>query len=229
MPWAVKWAASLPVVVVLPVPLTPTIMMTSGAVAGWVIGAGDAVEDGLELELEQALEFGAALDAVAEGALAQVLDDLRGGGGADVGGEQDGVEVGERGVSISRVRAMTEPMDSERVSRVRVTACFMRSKKPSLASGTGAGSGSGTVGVSGSGARLPKKEKAMSGSSLADGRSIDGISMVGKRGAWRWRLRRWFPWRSICGPVTGRIGTGSMARCGSGIWEKGNMQVSRSS
>ncbi len=71
--------------------------MTSGAVAGWWIGAGDAVEDGLELELEQALELGAAFDAVAEAALAEVFDDLRGGGGADVGGEQDGVEVGERG------------------------------------------------------------------------------------------------------------------------------------
>src|SRR5271170_6283443 len=34
--------------------------------------------------------------------------------------------------STSRVRATMEPMDSVKDSRVRVTACFMRSKRPTL-------------------------------------------------------------------------------------------------
>ncbi len=50
-------AASLPEVVVLPVPLTPTIMMTSGGACGVGDWAGDAVEDGLQLGLEEVLEF----------------------------------------------------------------------------------------------------------------------------------------------------------------------------
>ena len=72
-------------VVVLPVPLTPTIMMTSGGVAGCATGLGDAVEDLLELGFEELLELVAALDAGAEGALAEVFDDDGGGGRAEVG------------------------------------------------------------------------------------------------------------------------------------------------
>ena len=59
--------------------------------------------------------------------------------------------------STSRASASTEPIDSEKESRVRVTACFMRSKRPrdceSLPSSVGPESD----------ARLPKREKAMWG------------------------------------------------------------------
>jgi hypothetical protein len=54
------------------------------------------------------------------------------------------------------VRAMTELMDSVKDSRVRVTACFMRSKRPRFGS-----CGSGAAGWSGSAGRLPKREKAI--------------------------------------------------------------------
>src|SRR5438445_206436 len=58
--------------------------------------------------------------------------------------------------STSRVSATMELMDSVNDSRVRVTASFMRSKKPRLGS-----CGSGALGWSGSGGRLPKMEKTM--------------------------------------------------------------------
>ncbi len=60
---------------------------------GFVDGVQDAEDFGFELELE----FGAVGDAVAEGAIAQAGDDLVGGGGADVAGEEGEFEVVERG------------------------------------------------------------------------------------------------------------------------------------
>ena len=61
-------------------------------------GAGDAVEDMLEFGFEELLEFVAALDAGAEGALAKVFHDEGGGGGAEVGGEEERLEVDEGGL-----------------------------------------------------------------------------------------------------------------------------------
>ncbi len=61
-------------------------------------GAGDAVEDGLEFGFEELLEFIAALDAGAEGALAKVLHDEGGGGSAEVCGEEERLEVDEGGL-----------------------------------------------------------------------------------------------------------------------------------
>ena len=55
-----------------------------GRCGGRGVGAGDAVEDGFEFELEETAEFRAAVDSLAEGTLLEVLDDLGGGGGADV-------------------------------------------------------------------------------------------------------------------------------------------------
>src|SRR6202035_44741 len=55
------------------------------------------VEDLLQLGFEELLEFVAALDAGAEGALAKVFHDDGGGGGAEVGGEEEGFEIEESG------------------------------------------------------------------------------------------------------------------------------------
>ena len=88
----------MPEVVVLPVPLTPTIMMTSGGVGGWVTGRATPSRICLELLLEELFELGAAGDAGAVGALAEVFEHDGGGGGADVGGEEDGLEVGDGGL-----------------------------------------------------------------------------------------------------------------------------------
>ncbi len=68
-----------------------------GRRVGMVDGPSDAVEDGFELGFEELLELVAALDSGAEGALAEVFEDQGGGGGSDVGGEQDGFEVVEGG------------------------------------------------------------------------------------------------------------------------------------
>ena len=84
-------------VVVLPVPLTPTIMMTSGGVAGCWMGWATPSRICLSSGFEELLEFGAALDAGAEGALAEVLHDDGCGGAADVGGEEERLEAGEGG------------------------------------------------------------------------------------------------------------------------------------
>jgi len=68
------------VVVVLPVPLTPTINDYLGWGGRVTDGPGDVVQDLLQLGFEELLEFLAALDAGAEGALAEVLHYERGGG-----------------------------------------------------------------------------------------------------------------------------------------------------
>ena len=68
-----------------------------GRSSGMLDGAGYAVEYLLQLGLEELLEFVAALDAGAEGALAQVFHDDRGGGGAEIGGEEKRLEVEESG------------------------------------------------------------------------------------------------------------------------------------
>src|SRR5260370_8719432 len=60
-------------------------------------GGGYGVEDLLEFGLEELLEFGSALDAGAEGALAEVLHDDGGGGAADVCGEEERLGAGEGG------------------------------------------------------------------------------------------------------------------------------------
>ena len=56
-------------------------------------GAGYGVQDWPELGFEKALEFVAAVDSGAKGALAKVFEDEGGGGRAEVGGEEDGLEV----------------------------------------------------------------------------------------------------------------------------------------
>jgi len=86
------------VVVVLPVPLTPTMRMTSGGGGRVLDGVGYAVEDLAQLGLEDLLELGPALDAGAQGALAEVLHDDGSGGAADVGGEQAWLKLVERGL-----------------------------------------------------------------------------------------------------------------------------------
>ena len=58
---------------------------------------GLVIEDGLELKLQQPAKFSAAFDALAQSPLTKVLDDLRGSRGADIGGEQDGLKLVERG------------------------------------------------------------------------------------------------------------------------------------
>jgi len=67
--------------------------------------------------------------------------------------------------STSRVSASTDPIDSEKESRVRVTACLMRSKKPRFSSTRGASPFASkflrSSVVSESDPRLPKKENAM--------------------------------------------------------------------
>src|SRR5271170_1791830 len=64
--------------------------------------------------------------------------------------------------STSRVRAMMEPSDSVKDSRVRVTACFMRSKRPNFDAGISCcGWGSSEVSCL---SRFPKRdEKTMLG------------------------------------------------------------------
>src|SRR6185437_12494579 len=64
---------------------------------GMLDGMRYAVEDLLQLGFEELLELGAALDAGAEGALAQVFDDDGGGGCAEIGAEQNGFEPDEGG------------------------------------------------------------------------------------------------------------------------------------
>jgi hypothetical protein len=61
-------------------------------------GLGHAIEDLLQLGFEKPFEFAATLDAGAEGALAQVFEDDRGCGAADVGGEEDRFEANEGGL-----------------------------------------------------------------------------------------------------------------------------------
>jgi len=60
-------------------------------------GSVDGIEDAEDLGFELQLELGAVGDAVAEGSIAQAGDDLVGGGGADVAGEEGELEVVERG------------------------------------------------------------------------------------------------------------------------------------
>ena len=62
------------------------------------MGGDDLVEDVLELELEERFELGAGLDAFTEGALAKVFEDDLRGGGAYVGGEEQGFERIEGGL-----------------------------------------------------------------------------------------------------------------------------------
>ncbi len=61
-------------------------------------GTGYAVEDLLEFGLEETLEVVAALNADAEGALAEVFHDEGGGGCAEVCGEEDGLQADEGGL-----------------------------------------------------------------------------------------------------------------------------------
>jgi hypothetical protein len=59
---------------------------------------GYAVEDLLELLLEELLELRSTLDAGAQGSLAEAFHDDSGGGGAEVGGEEHGLKRVERGL-----------------------------------------------------------------------------------------------------------------------------------
>ena len=67
--------------------------------------------------------------------------------------------------SISRVSASTDPIDSVNESRVRVTACFMRSKKPRFSVNASLVEDSPALSFSFSASesvpRLPNKEKTI--------------------------------------------------------------------
>ena len=67
---------------------------------GWRVGDRfvDGVEDVEDLGFEEPLELGAVGDAAAEGDVAELGDDLLGGAGADIRGEQGELEVVERGL-----------------------------------------------------------------------------------------------------------------------------------
>ena len=80
--------------------------------------------------LEQRAKFFAAFDGLAAGALAQRVEDLGGGLHADVAGDQRRLQLLEALSSTVRVMATMSSILEVNDSRVRVTACFMRLKKP---------------------------------------------------------------------------------------------------
>ena len=110
----------MPIVVVLPVPLTPTMSVTCGEWPLTTPGPGrcvvDRVEDAPDLALDQLAQAFAAARAVADRG-----DDLLGGGDADVGRNQqllerlDRIDVDLSGVRPARVGALddlVEPVDN---------------------------------------------------------------------------------------------------------------------
>ena len=118
-------------VVVLPVPLTPTTRMTSGSPSTFCTGRlFGGVEDGQQLVLQHALQFVDVANLLAIDLLAQGLQHGGGGGGAQVGGDQRGFQIVERvAVDLLAESTTTSSMRSLRLSRVRVTASFMRSQE----------------------------------------------------------------------------------------------------
>jgi hypothetical protein len=122
---------SLPMVVVLPVPFTPTTRITSGVPSTFFGGLGiGRVQNRQQLFFQQALEFLHVFDLFAVGPVAEFAQNFLRGRGAEVGADQRGLEIVEGVRSISLPKETTSSMRSARFSRVRVTACFMRSKKP---------------------------------------------------------------------------------------------------
>ena len=85
-------AASLPLVVVLPVPFTPTRKVTLGGAAGVGDGTLRGFQNLLEAGLEQGAKFFAAFDGLAAGALAECVQNLGGRLHADVAGDERGFQ-----------------------------------------------------------------------------------------------------------------------------------------
>ena len=118
-------------VVVLPVPFTPTTRITSGVPSTLVhrlrIGG---IQDGENLFLQQPLEFVHISDLLAVGLFAQFFQHFMRGGRAQVSPEQRGFKIVQR-VPVDLLAEGDYLFDAlaSRFSRVRVTASFMRSRK----------------------------------------------------------------------------------------------------
>jgi len=98
-------AASLPVVVVLPVPLTPTIITTSGAICTTGSGVATPSQHSLQLNLQQPLQLRAALDPLMQPALPQILDDRLRRRAANIRPQQNHLQLGQRRlVDLARQR-----------------------------------------------------------------------------------------------------------------------------
>ena len=85
----------MPLVVVLPVPFTPTIITTSGGVTergGTLL----VIENILDLLLEQLSQLGAVANPLALAAFAQSVDDLGGSGHAEIRGKQHHFQLFQR-------------------------------------------------------------------------------------------------------------------------------------
>ena len=92
-------AASLPLEVVLPVPLTPTRKVTFGRrLRVWEPGACGASRMAMQLSLEKIAQLLAAFDGLMAGAVAQGFEDRGGGLDAEIAGEERGFEVFEGGL-----------------------------------------------------------------------------------------------------------------------------------
>ena len=87
-PSFLKRCASLPMVVVLPGPFTPTTMITAGGSATCGSGPLGGLQNFQQMLADQALQFGGIAHQVALHALADALQNLRGGLHADVGADQ---------------------------------------------------------------------------------------------------------------------------------------------
>ena len=98
LPCERKTCDSLPMVVVLPVPFTPTTRITSGVPSTFVSGrAVVEVRIASSSSFEQALQFVYVFDLLAIGLVAELLENFVSGGGAEVGADQRGFQVVEGG------------------------------------------------------------------------------------------------------------------------------------
>ena len=88
-------AASLPLVVVLPVPLTPTRKVTLGGAEGLATGRIGASRIPRSCVFQQVAQFFAAFDRLLAGAFAESLEDLGRGLHADVAHDERGFEFFE--------------------------------------------------------------------------------------------------------------------------------------
>ena len=88
---------SLPMVVVFPVPFTPTTRMTSGVPSTVLTGVALAEFRMVkQFFFQQALEFGDIFDLLAVGLLAQLPEHFLGGRAAQIGADERGLEIVER-------------------------------------------------------------------------------------------------------------------------------------
>ncbi len=122
-----KYAASLPVVVVLPVPLTPTSMMTNG---GSTLATGRCCSSRMCFSWSFKSCFSSAPSRIpvrrARSRKAVMISVVV---ATPMSEESSTISRSSSAASsTSRVSAMTPSIFSPRLSRVLVTACFMRSK-----------------------------------------------------------------------------------------------------